>query len=45
MFLRGTETPDVINKRIEAVTKEVKKSQELGVYKEIINDKLELAFE
>ena len=37
----GTESNDVINKRVDAASREIEKSKELGVYTEIVNDQLD----
>ena len=46
LFLyRGTETKEVITKRLAAAVDEIAKSKELGVYTELINDNLDVTQE
>ena len=44
-FYRGTETKEVIDKRIAAASNEIAKSKELAVYTELINDNLDVTQE
>lgn len=37
---RGTETPEVVEKRMKNAEKEIQKAHALGFYKEILNDNL-----
>lgn len=40
---RGTETEEVVEKRMKNAIGEIEKAKELGFYKELINDDLEVA--
>jgi guanylate kinase len=42
---RGTETPEVIQKRLNNAKKEIEKGKELSFYKHLVNDNLNNCYE